>query len=602
MLSEGNCADGEVDMLELNTSLAFSVFENKGVYAVLLGSGVSRAAQIPTGWEVTLDLVRRVGAAEGAGEQSDWAAWYRGKTEKEPDYSEVLDAIAASPDERRSILQSYIEPSQEDMRDGKKVPTKAHQAIAWLVREGFVRVILTTNFDRLMENALREVGVEPTVIRSDDDLLGAVPLTHSRCYLVKLHGDYLDNRIKNTNEELTIYSAPMDALLDRILDEHGLIACGWSGDWDHALRAAILRAPSRRYRFYWASRGALSALGEDLLKHRIGTVLPISDADSFFDGLQRRVEALSATQRPNVQSTELLVATAKLYLARPEYRIRLNDLLREEHGYLVDRLADPSLGVEGTWAVENFRRRAAKYETAVEPLGRVFGAMGRWGDGTDLPFASEVVRDLSYQPPASGSTVWIDMRAYPAVLLLYAYGLGLLKEERFEALFQWFAQHVATSRRESEPLVKLLLLGAWEGGKKEFWQHLEGLENRKTPLSDHLHDVLFGWAKDYLLVSRDFTRLFEVFEVLGAVAYITLSATKEELEETHRATGERNFVWAPYGRASWHSENRDAILKSLLEPEMAQRLLKAGFARGDGQSLPLAIESIRRLMGRVSWW
>lgn len=31
------------------TQLAFSMFENKGVYALLLGSGVSRSAGIPTG-------------------------------------------------------------------------------------------------------------------------------------------------------------------------------------------------------------------------------------------------------------------------------------------------------------------------------------------------------------------------------------------------------------------------------------------------------------------------------------------------------------------------------------------------------------------------
>jgi hypothetical protein len=38
--------------------LAFSLYENKGVFAVLLGSGLSRAAEIPTGWEITLDLIR----------------------------------------------------------------------------------------------------------------------------------------------------------------------------------------------------------------------------------------------------------------------------------------------------------------------------------------------------------------------------------------------------------------------------------------------------------------------------------------------------------------------------------------------------------------
>ncbi len=70
---------------------------------------------------------------------------------------------------------------------------------------------------------LCEAGVEPTVIRSDDDLRGAIPLIHSRCFLVKLHGDYLDTRIKNTDEELGSYSPDLDSLLDRIFDDHGLV-------------------------------------------------------------------------------------------------------------------------------------------------------------------------------------------------------------------------------------------------------------------------------------------------------------------------------------------------------------------------------------------
>src|SRR3546814_9053369 len=57
------------------SQLTFSVYENKGVFAVLLGSGLSRSAQIPTGWEITLDLVRRVAMSQGVDEQPDWATW-----------------------------------------------------------------------------------------------------------------------------------------------------------------------------------------------------------------------------------------------------------------------------------------------------------------------------------------------------------------------------------------------------------------------------------------------------------------------------------------------------------------------------------------------
>lgn len=46
-------------------SLAFSIQANPGVYAHLVGSGVSRAAKIPTGWEITLDLIRRLAAVRG---------------------------------------------------------------------------------------------------------------------------------------------------------------------------------------------------------------------------------------------------------------------------------------------------------------------------------------------------------------------------------------------------------------------------------------------------------------------------------------------------------------------------------------------------------
>jgi hypothetical protein len=46
------------------TQLAFPVYESKSVLAVLLGSGLSRAAEIPTGWKITLDLIRRVALVE----------------------------------------------------------------------------------------------------------------------------------------------------------------------------------------------------------------------------------------------------------------------------------------------------------------------------------------------------------------------------------------------------------------------------------------------------------------------------------------------------------------------------------------------------------
>ena len=57
---------------------------------------------------------------------------------------------------------------------------------------------------------------------------GAPPLDHIRHMVFKVHGDYLDMRIRNTTTELSRYPREIDQLLDRIFDEYGLIVCGWS--------------------------------------------------------------------------------------------------------------------------------------------------------------------------------------------------------------------------------------------------------------------------------------------------------------------------------------------------------------------------------------
>jgi hypothetical protein len=284
---------------DLPTQLAFSMSENPGVYALLLGSGLSRSAHIPTGWEITLDLVRRVGIAKGARDVTDWAAWYRETTGKEPSYSELLEEIATMPDERRAILHRYIEPDEEDRDEGRKVPTPAHHAIAALVASGHIRLIITTNFDRLMENALRERGIEPTVVASADALVGAEPIVHSRCFVFKLHGDYKDARILNTDAELRSYPEPYVELLDRVLDEHGLVVSGWSGDWDHALRMAFMRARSRRYPTYWTAMGTPGDGAMELIRQRRAHVVEVQGADAFFTSLQRNVETLEATRKEN---------------------------------------------------------------------------------------------------------------------------------------------------------------------------------------------------------------------------------------------------------------------------------------------------------------
>ncbi|WP_186072200.1 SIR2 family protein [Burkholderia gladioli] len=584
------------------TQLAFSVHENKGVFAVLLGSGLSRSAEIPTGWEITLDLVRRVATAQGVEEQPDWAAWYRDKTGQEPNYSTLLEEIASSPDERRAILHRYIEPDEHDREEGRKIPTKAHIAIAQLVRSGHIRVIITTNFDRLMENALRDQGIEPTVVSSADALAGAEPLTHSRCYLLKLHGDYKDARILNTDQELSAYPESYNRLLDRILDEHGMIICGWSGEWDHALRAAFLRAPNRRYPVYWAARGALGSGASELALHRQAKTLPITGADEFFQSLQQRVETLEQSQRQNPLSIELLVNSTKRYLAKQEYRIQLDELFAQETERLLAHIDSDQFRPHGQWSEEEFRSRVRRYEALSEPLARMIGVLGRWGDGNELPLVLDIIKGLYQQAEKTGNglTAWLNLRSYPAVLVFTAYGIGLTRAQRWKTLHELLVTPWPREYRDPKRVVSTLFLAAWKGTNQDVWKHLEGLDRRKTALSDHLLDVMSMWRSSYIGVSSDFELVFERFEMLAALAFLE-EVDEASLEDYAAKSSGQIFASMPVGRTGWNETTASTLKQEFLSEAILAALLDAGFARQSRRFLELFVENFNRYAARISW-
>ena len=366
-------------MIDPIQSLSFSVQANPGVYALLLGSGVSRAAKVPTGWEITLDLVRKLAVLDGEEIDITPERWYLKKFGMEPSYSHLLNHLAKTPAARQQLLRPYFESTDQDREDGDKQPTQAHRAIAKLAAEDYVRVILTTNFDSLVESALTEQGVTPTVLSSPDDVQGALPLIHTRCCVVKLHGDYRDTRIRNTPSELDEYPQEFDVLLDRVLDEFGLIVCGWSAEWDTALCAAFRRAPSRRFTTYWAARGEVGAAAQHVIDQRGAEVVHVKDADTFFNEIRENVESIQAFSKPHPMSTEAAVASLKRYVSESRYRIRLSDLLDDTVENIMEMISGQgfSLG-EPRPTAEEMTARVRRYEGACSTLLAMAPIGGYW--------------------------------------------------------------------------------------------------------------------------------------------------------------------------------------------------------------------------------
>ncbi len=508
-------------MIDSIESLAFAIHSNRGSFALLLGSGVSRSAQIPTGWEITLDLVRKVAQLKGEDCGSTPEEWYRQKFGKEPNYSDLIAELAKTPTERQQLLRSYFEPSEEERTQGIKTPSPAHQAIARLVQRGYIRVIITTNFDRLIEKALSEVGVEPTVISTPNQLRGTLPLVHivqQSCLVLKLHGDYLDVRIRNTPEELESYPKELNEILDRILDEFGLIVCGWSAEWDTALRASIERTQTRRFSHFWAVRGEPSESARRLITHRQAQVIKIQDADSFFTELLQKVESLEAISRPHPLSVEMAVATLKKYLAKQEYRIQLDDLVTEEVEQVKKNMSEINKDSVSE-GIKTFTERIRAYDAACEKLIAMGLVGGYWIEDWHCPTWQKALRLLAAPRSEQGNYIWVMIQSYPATLLLYALGIGVLASsaERIPFLGKLFSTRITYRYGKEATVVERLLPFCYEN--VDAFKRLEGKENFYAPLNEWVRELMSPKVSNMFPDKERYNFIFSKLELLMSLSY-----------------------------------------------------------------------------------
>lgn len=287
-------------------ALATALHAAPGVYAVLVGSGMSSAAGIPTGWQVVEDLIRKIALAEGvdpAVVEHDPQEWWAAQGRPEPRYDTLLPALAPTDAARQALLRRYF----EQLPDGGRVqPTPGHHALAALAASGRVRAILTTNFDHLIERALDEAGIAPQVVASPGAVEGMTPLVHAPTTVIKLHGDYLSLGLRNTPDELAKYPEEIDGLLARVFDEYGLLVLGWSAEYDAALVEALQSAPSRRYPTYWATfHGDLQEAARRVVAQRNACVIDTAGADEFLEDLVQKVMRLDQVAQRRSRPTPL---------------------------------------------------------------------------------------------------------------------------------------------------------------------------------------------------------------------------------------------------------------------------------------------------------
>lgn len=340
-------------------------------FTLFLGAGASRSSGVILASEMIKEW-RELAFREQAGDEDfeSWCErqpWFRSPTE----YSDLFESVY--PDER--ARQIYIEPKIE-----AAFPGWGYLYLANIVRSGRFNVILTTNFDDLVNEALtRFLGYNPVVCAADSEA-ATINVSTARAKIVKLHGDYLFKSLKNTKSELERLTKNMERKFKEFAGQCGMLVLGYAGA-DNSIMSLLAKLLAQRDSFpngiYWGIHDTAGSRPDALitLTKRHPTRLRLfacEDFDIFMAGLHEKLDLTAPMTIIEPLKTARL--SFDRLVERTTLDLRANETIGAHFAHLVQELGGPIAQVAEADVLDFLEAEIAlgvrDYATALERIER----------------------------------------------------------------------------------------------------------------------------------------------------------------------------------------------------------------------------------------
>lgn len=283
-----------------------------------LGAGASAAAGIPTASDMVWDFKRRLYISQRRG--MDKAVDDLATPSVTTLLQSHVDSLgnlppADAPDEYAALFEAVF-PSEIDRRtyidskvSGAK-PSYGHIALAGFLQADLARLVWTTNFDPLVEDACAQVygSTGPlTLVTLNSAEMAAQQIAVGRWPIeIKIHGDFRSRRLKNTDDELRHQDLQLRRCLVDACRRWGLIVVGYSGR-DSSVMEVLEQALEEPNAFpmglFWLHRGSSPPYPRviDLIRKAVDSsteaaIIRIENFDETMRDLVRVTPGIDTTQ------------------------------------------------------------------------------------------------------------------------------------------------------------------------------------------------------------------------------------------------------------------------------------------------------------------
>lgn len=254
-------------------------------FAFILGAGASVQSGIPMAGHLVDRWLHELHAREDH-ERRPLAQWASADTLRIPGfvyeravewYSEVFARrFEHRPDEGFAYLERILHG---------KDPSFGYSVLAQILAGTRHRVVITTNFDNLVADALAIYTNQLPFVCGHEALAGFVRANPRRPLVVKIHRDLL-LAPKNRSDEISALADPLVGSLRTLLAGHTPIVLGYGGN-DGSLMG-LLRSilqpgdiPGGVYWTYWSGGGPPGPPVLDVVRRHGGALVPIEGFDEF---------------------------------------------------------------------------------------------------------------------------------------------------------------------------------------------------------------------------------------------------------------------------------------------------------------------------------
>jgi hypothetical protein len=279
---------------------------------------------------------------------------------------------------------------------------------------------------------------------------------------------------------------------------------------------------------------------------------------------------------PKPLTPEAAGELVKKYLSDDRHRIRLNDLVRDKGNELARQTVGPEFPthISPPPSADTFTQRARRYEEISQvALAMMIEGCYYGTQAHERLWVELLQRVANLQGERGGYPSLLDLRRYPALLLLYGGGMAAVAARHYETLHALLTKPKITDEMQGTDQPPLYRLSPYDVMTQDHARLLVG-SRRLAPLSDHLFEVLRGPCQALLPANREYQLCFDRFEYLRSLLEVDETGdvrslgcfgwrgrlpgenVREEIKTEEQAAGPD---WPPY-QASWFEGERQRFL------------------------------------------